>query len=61
MGMGEPLLNSANVVAAIHCLNQDVGISQRSITLSTVGLPGQIAKLSGGPAAGDPGGQPACL
>ncbi|MEB3312675.1 MAG: 23S rRNA (adenine(2503)-C(2))-methyltransferase RlmN [Cyanobacteriota bacterium] len=46
MGMGEPLLNSDNVVAAIHCLNQDVGISQRSITLSTVGLPGRIAKLA---------------
>lgn len=46
MGMGEPLLNSDNVVAAIHCLNQDVGISQRSMTLSTVGLPGRIAKLA---------------
>ncbi len=46
MGMGEPLLNSDNVVAAIHCLNQEVGISQRSITLSTVGLPGRIAKLA---------------
>jgi 23S rRNA (adenine2503-C2)-methyltransferase len=34
------------VVAAIRCLNQDVGISQRSITLSTVGLPGRIAKLA---------------
>ena len=46
MGMGEPLLNTDSVVAAIRCLNQDVGISQRSITLSTVGLPGRIRKLA---------------
>ena len=46
MGMGEPLLNTDNVVAAIRCLNQDVGISQRSITLSTVGIPGRIRKLA---------------
>ncbi len=26
MGMGEPLLNIPEVVTAIHCLNQDVGI-----------------------------------
>ncbi|MGF1568269.1 MAG: 23S rRNA (adenine(2503)-C(2))-methyltransferase RlmN [Nodosilinea sp.] len=46
MGMGEPLLNTEAVVAAIRCLNQDVGISQRAITLSTVGLPGRIRKLA---------------
>jgi 23S rRNA (adenine2503-C2)-methyltransferase len=46
MGMGEPLLNTAHVVAAIRCLNQDVGISQRAITLSTVGLPGRIRSLA---------------
>ncbi|MBD0268868.1 MAG: 23S rRNA (adenine(2503)-C(2))-methyltransferase RlmN [Cyanobacteria bacterium Co-bin8] len=46
MGMGEPLLNSDNVVAAIRCLNQDVGISQRTITLSTVGIPGRIRRLA---------------
>lgn len=46
MGMGEPLLNVESVVAAIRCLNQDVGISQRSITLSTVGIPGRIRKLA---------------
>jgi 23S rRNA (adenine2503-C2)-methyltransferase len=46
MGMGEPLLNTANVVAAIRCLKQDVGISQRSMTLSTVGIPGHIRKLA---------------
>lgn len=46
MGMGEPLLNTDNVVAAIRCLNQDVGISQRSMTLSTVGISGRIRKLA---------------
>ncbi|MCG8363995.1 MAG: 23S rRNA (adenine(2503)-C(2))-methyltransferase RlmN [Pseudanabaenales cyanobacterium] len=46
MGMGEPLLNPDSVIAAIHCLNQDVGISQRSITLSTVGIPGRIQQLA---------------
>nr|WP_228040625.1 23S rRNA (adenine(2503)-C(2))-methyltransferase RlmN [Nodosilinea sp. LEGE 07088] len=46
MGMGEPLLNSANAVAAIRCLNQDVGIGQRAMTLSTVGVPGRIRALA---------------
>ncbi|WP_080805215.1 23S rRNA (adenine(2503)-C(2))-methyltransferase RlmN [Halomicronema hongdechloris] len=46
MGMGEPLLNVDAVVAAIRCLNQDVGISQRAMTLSTVGLPGRIQQLA---------------
>ena len=46
MGMGEPLLNTDNVLAAIKSLNQDVGIGQRSITLSTVGIPGHIRRLA---------------
>jgi len=46
MGMGEPLLNLPNVLAAIHSLNQDVGISQRTMTLSTVGIPEQIRRLA---------------
>ncbi len=46
MGMGEPLANLANVVTAVKCLNQDVGISQRSITISTVGIPGKIHELA---------------
>ncbi len=45
MGMGEPLLNIEAVLDAIRCLNQDVGIAQRSMTVSTVGLPGQIRRL----------------
>ncbi|MEL7332679.1 MAG: 23S rRNA (adenine(2503)-C(2))-methyltransferase RlmN [Cyanobacteria bacterium J06560_2] len=46
MGMGEPLLNSDNVVAAVRSLNQDVGIGQRMITVSTVGIPGRIRRLA---------------
>ncbi|NJL83648.1 MAG: 23S rRNA (adenine(2503)-C(2))-methyltransferase RlmN [Chloroflexaceae bacterium] len=46
MGMGEPLLNLPEVVPAIHSLNRDVGISQRAMTLSTVGLPGKIRQLA---------------
>ncbi|MBE7385936.1 MAG: 23S rRNA (adenine(2503)-C(2))-methyltransferase RlmN [Leptolyngbya sp. SIO1E4] len=46
MGMGEPLLNTANVVKAVRSLNQDIGIGQRSITLSTVGIPGHIRRLA---------------
>ena len=46
MGMGEPLLNPDSVIGAIHCLSHDVGISQRSMTLSTVGIPGQIRQLA---------------
>ncbi|MDJ0618226.1 MAG: 23S rRNA (adenine(2503)-C(2))-methyltransferase RlmN [Calothrix sp. MO_192.B10] len=46
MGMGEPLLNTDNVLGAIRCLNQDVGIGQRNLTLSTVGIPGRIRQLA---------------
>ncbi|MGD1906073.1 MAG: 23S rRNA (adenine(2503)-C(2))-methyltransferase RlmN [Leptolyngbyaceae cyanobacterium] len=45
MGMGEPLLNTDSVVAAIRSLNIDVGIGQRNMTLSTVGIPGHIRRL----------------
>jgi 23S rRNA (adenine2503-C2)-methyltransferase len=46
MGMGEPLANLGNVVKAVKCLNKDIGISQRSITVSTVGIPGKIHELA---------------
>jgi 23S rRNA (adenine2503-C2)-methyltransferase len=46
MGMGEPLLNSEHVLAAVRSLNQDVGIGQRLITISTVGIPGHIRRLA---------------
>lgn len=46
MGMGEPLLNTENVLAALRSLNQDVGIGQRSLTLSTVGIRDRISQLA---------------
>lgn len=46
MGMGEPLLNTDNVLKAIELLNRDVGIGQRCITLSTVGIRSRIRKLA---------------
>ncbi|MGK7891422.1 MAG: 23S rRNA (adenine(2503)-C(2))-methyltransferase RlmN [Leptolyngbyaceae cyanobacterium] len=46
MGMGEPLLNPENVLVAVRSLNQDVGIGQRSITISTVGVPNRIRRLA---------------
>jgi len=46
MGMGEPLLNTENLLGAIAVLNQDVGIGQRMMTISTVGIPNQIPKLA---------------
>ena len=46
MGMGEPLMNIDHTVAAIESLNQDVGIGQRSLTISTVGIPGKIRQLA---------------
>jgi 23S rRNA (adenine2503-C2)-methyltransferase len=46
MGMGEPLLNLPSVVTAIESLNEDIGIGQRSLTLSTVGLPQKILQFA---------------
>lgn len=48
MGMGEPLHNYDAVLAAIHRLNdpEGLGIGQRHITLSTVGLVPQIKRLA---------------
>ena len=46
MGMGEPLLNSDAVLAAIDCLCRDLGMAQRQITVSTVGVPGALPSLA---------------
>ena len=46
MGMGEPLLNIDDLLLSIRSINQDFQISQRKITVSTVGLPKMINKLS---------------
>jgi 23S rRNA (adenine2503-C2)-methyltransferase len=46
MGMGEPLLNLDAVIGAVQSINQDVGIGMRSLTISTVGIPGRIRQLA---------------
>jgi 23S rRNA (adenine2503-C2)-methyltransferase len=48
MGMGEPLANFRNVVAAIQILLDDYGfdLSRRRVTLSTSGLVPQIYRLA---------------
>ncbi|KAA2232140.1 23S rRNA (adenine(2503)-C(2))-methyltransferase RlmN [Salinarimonas soli] len=47
MGMGEPLYNTDNVVAAIGVLsdNEGLGLSRRRITVSTSGVVPQIERL----------------
>jgi 23S rRNA (adenine2503-C2)-methyltransferase len=47
MGMGEPLANYGVVVGAVRRLACDLGLSQRSLTVSTVGLVPAIERLSG--------------
>ncbi|GBC92903.1 putative dual-specificity RNA methyltransferase RlmN [bacterium HR15] len=46
MGMGEPLLNLENVLVAIRLIHEEVGISMRRITLSTVGIVPKIYALA---------------
>ncbi|HNP18671.1 MAG TPA: 23S rRNA (adenine(2503)-C(2))-methyltransferase RlmN [Fulvivirga sp.] len=48
MGMGEPLLNYNNVIAAIDKITGDkgLGMSSKRITVSTVGIPKMIKKMA---------------
>lgn len=48
MGMGEPLLNYANVIAAIDKITspEGLGMAARRITLSTVGVTKMIRKMA---------------
>jgi len=46
MGMGEPLLNYEDLLKSIRILNEEVGIAMRQITVSTVGITPQIARLA---------------
>ena len=48
MGMGEPLANYEATVEAVRRMNADwgLGLAQRRITISTVGLPRQIERLA---------------
>lgn len=46
MGMGEPLLNLDHVLESIRIFKEEIGLSPRHITISTVGLVPQIRKLA---------------
>lgn len=46
MGMGEPLLNLPNLLKSLALLHDEVGLSYRHITVSTVGLVPQINELA---------------
>ncbi|KAK8926498.1 hypothetical protein KSP39_PZI019032 [Platanthera zijinensis] len=46
MGMGEPMLNLKSVLGAHRCLNKDIRIGQRMMTISTVGVPNTIKMLA---------------
>ena len=46
MGMGEPLGNYKAVIDSCHRINEDLNISARNITISTVGLVPKILELS---------------
>jgi 23S rRNA (adenine2503-C2)-methyltransferase len=46
MGMGEPLLNFENMLTALRLIHDEVGISYRRITVSTVGIVPKIYALA---------------
>jgi 23S rRNA (adenine2503-C2)-methyltransferase len=46
MGMGEPMLNFDQLVKAMAMLHDEVGLSYRHITVSTVGLVPQIERMA---------------
>lgn len=46
MGIGEPLLNYEETLRAVRLLNEELGIGERKITLSTVGIPEKMARLA---------------
>lgn len=46
MGMGEPLANEGNVWAAIERIHDDLGLSARHLTVSTIGIVPGIRSLA---------------
>lgn len=46
MGMGEPLLNLKNIRKVLKLMHEEIGLSYRHITISTVGLVPQINELA---------------
>jgi 23S rRNA (adenine2503-C2)-methyltransferase len=49
MGMGEPLANVEPVLAALHRLHDDLGLSARHLTVSTVGVVPGMRRLAADP------------
>ncbi|CAN5164279.1 23S rRNA (adenine(2503)-C(2))-methyltransferase RlmN [soil metagenome] len=47
MGMGEPLANYDNTWAAVERIHGDIGLSDRHLTISTVGVVPGIKRLAG--------------
>ncbi|MEL6712973.1 MAG: 23S rRNA (adenine(2503)-C(2))-methyltransferase RlmN, partial [Planctomycetota bacterium] len=46
MGIGEPLLNAKNLVAALDVVRTSFGLGARKITVSTVGFPDRLRRLA---------------
>jgi 23S rRNA (adenine2503-C2)-methyltransferase len=46
MGMGEPLLNYANLSRALDVVHDEMGLGSRKVTVSTVGFPERLRKLA---------------
>lgn len=46
MGIGEPLLNFANLTAALDVVRDDLGLGARKLTVSTVGFPDRLRKIA---------------
>lgn len=49
MGMGEPMANYDRMIAAVHRIHGDIGISARHLTISTVGIVPGIRRLTDEP------------
>jgi 23S rRNA (adenine2503-C2)-methyltransferase len=49
MGMGEPMANYDRMIAAVHRIHSDIGISARHLTISTVGIIPGIRRLTDEP------------
>ena len=46
MGIGEPLLNYANLTRALRVVREELGIGARRITVSTVGFPDRLHRAA---------------
>ncbi|HTF91255.1 MAG TPA: 23S rRNA (adenine(2503)-C(2))-methyltransferase RlmN [Planctomycetota bacterium] len=46
MGIGEPLLNYANLSAALDVVHDEMGMGTRKVTVSTVGFPDRLRRIA---------------